>query len=250
VLIGRRNVMKKHIIASLFAFVLIIAGTSIGIAGAKACGGNDTVCKKFAALAAAGRFEKIVEKVNPYQTYSTATMDLIGQAYLMMAGRENNTPEQKEKFCVKALEYGATSAYLDLYYIHAGTDAQKALRYLKQYIATKPQDSALYTLLGETEFNKGNYAGAQQYLQEAKKVARGRSVNLDWLLFKASYLSGDYKTASVMLDSSLGQGKTMGDIKALVASDSRFSEMNRRSDFSKFFNILNGTKMTKAYVRP
>jgi tetratricopeptide (TPR) repeat protein len=246
---GRRKTMKKHIIASLLAFVLIIAGTSVGIAGTKACGGKDPVCKKFAELAAAGQFAKIVGKVNPYQTYSAAAMDLIGQAYLMMAGRENNTHEQKDKFCVKALEYGATSAYLDLYYLHAGTDAQKALRYLKQYVATKPQDSALYTLLGETEFNKGNYAGAQQYLQEAKKVARGSSVNLDWLLFKASYLSGDYKMASAMLDSSLGQGKTFGDIKALVTSDSRFSEMSSRSDFRKFFNILNGTTTTKVYVR-
>ena len=240
--------MKMHIIAGLAAFVLIIAGASLGYSGTNACG-NDAVCKEFAALSEAGQYGKIVEKVNPNRSYSAAARDLIGQAYLMVAGREGNTPAQEEQFCLKALEYGASSAYMGLYFIHAGNDVTKALGYLKQYVGTKPQDSVPYVLLGEAAYEQRNYADAKAYLQEAKKVARGKSANLDWLLFQTSYLTGDYTLASTMLDSSFAQGKTVGDLKALVSADTRFAEMGKKSEFRKFMNILNGTTTAKIYLR-
>jgi len=242
------NVMKKHIIAGLAAFVLIITGASFGYAGGNACG-NDAVCREFAALSEAGQYEKIVEKVNPRRSYSAAARDIIGQSYLMVAGREGNTPDQEEQFCLKALEYGASSAYMGLYFIHAGTDVAKALGYLKQYVGTKPQDSVPYVLLGEAAYAQRNYADAKAYLQEAKKVARGRSANVDWLLFQASFLTGDYSLASTMLDSSFAQGKTVGDLKALVSADTRFAEIGKRSEFRKYMNILNGPTTAKNYLK-
>ncbi len=83
-------------------------------------------------------------------------------------------------------------------------------------------------LLGEAEFKEGNYKRAKEYLDEAKKVSRGNSGDLDWLLFKASYLAGDLSTASVMLDGSFSQGKTAGDLRALVSSDNRFTSMGQQ----------------------
>ena len=161
------------------------------------------------------------------------------------------TDEQVEKlqFCLKALEYGASSAYMGLYFIHAGTDVAKALGYLKQYVGTKPQDSVPYVLLGEAAYAQRNYADAKAYLQEAKKVARGKSANVDWLLFQASFLTGDYSLASTMLDSSFAQGKTVGDLKALVSADTRFAEIGKRSEFRKYMNILNGTTTAKNYLK-
>jgi tetratricopeptide (TPR) repeat protein len=124
-------------------------------------------------------------------------------------------------------------------------DAAKAHGFLKQFVQTKPQDSAPYVLLGESDFNQGNYKSAKEYLHEAKKVSRGKSGDLDWFLFKASYLSGDLSLASMMLDSAFSQGKTAGDLKALVSSDNRFAEMGKQYEFRKFFKILNGVTVAK-----
>lgn len=241
--------MQTYLIALSAALVLILSGSTAAISGTAACSGNDSTCKEFAALADAGQHEKIVAKVDPKRSYSAASRDIIGLAYLMVAGRENNTPEQEEQFCLKALEYGASSAYMGLYFIHAGTDPAKALGYLKQYVTTKPQDSVPYVLLGEDSFEQRNYREAKAYLQEAKKVARGKSANLDWLLFQAGFLTGDYALSSASLDSAFSHGKTVGDLKALVAADARFAEMGRKSEFRKFFNILNGSTTAKNYAR-
>lgn len=236
--------MEKHIIASLVSFVLIIAVQSEGLAGADTCGGKDAACREFASLARAGRYEKIVEKADPGQVYSEAARQIIGRSYLVMAGKEGTAPGEQEKLCRNALAYGATSAYLGLYFIHAETDPAKAYGFLKQYAATKPEDSMPYFLLGQADFDRGNYQRAGEYLKEARKIGRS-SGNVDWLLFMASYLSGDYTTASEMLDSSFTHGKTVGDLKSLVSTDPRFSEMGKQSEFRKFYTILNGRAMPK-----
>jgi len=109
-----------------------------------------------------------------------------------------------------------------------------------QYIATAPRDSIPFFILGESEMTKKNYAAAHAYLREAKNNSRGSSVNIDWMLFQAGCLTGDYTTARAMLDSSFSLGKTVGDLKALVV-DRRFSDMGRRSEFKKFFPIIGTT---------
>ncbi len=241
--------MKKHIIAvSLVSFVLIITTQQEGLAGTRSCGSNDAACREFAALAKAGRHEKIVEKVKPNRTYSEAAKELIGKSYLVMAGKDGVAPEQVERLCRKALEYGETSAYMGLYFIYVKTDLEKANGFLKQYVATKPENSMPYVLLGQADFDRGNYEGAKGYLKEARKIG-GAKAGVDWLLFKASYLAGDFTTSSEMLNSSFSQGKTVGDLKALLSTDPRFSEMGKQPEFRKFYTILNGRELPKMSSR-
>ena len=235
-------------ISKFVVIAILITGHSIGFAAETSCSAKDTSCREFAKLAVAGQYEKLIARVDAKKVYSDDSKALIGQAYLIIAGKEGNTPQQEEQFCLKALEYGATSAYMGLYFIHAGQNEEKALGYLKQYVATNPKDAVPFVLLGEAEMNKKNYAASYAYLREAKKVARGASANADWLLFQASYLTGDYNTASAMLDSSFAQGKTVGDLKSLV-SDPRFSDIGKNQQFRKFFPIINGTTTARLYAR-
>ena len=239
---------KMNIISKFAVAAILLMGHSIGLAAETTCSSKDAPCREFAKLAEAGQFEKLIARVDGRKTYSSSARAVIGQAYLMIAGREGNTPAQEEQFCLKALEYGATSAYMGLYFIHAGQNEEKALGYLKQYVATGPKDSVPFVLLGEAEMNRKNYPASYTYLREAKKVARGASVNTDWLLFQASYLTGDYATASTMLDSSFAQGKTVGDLKSLVG-DPRFSDMGKHQQFRKFFPIINGTTTARLYAK-
>jgi tetratricopeptide (TPR) repeat protein len=232
--------MKKDIIVLLVVFVLVISGQADLFAGTSSCAKSDAVCREFAALSDAGKHQTIIDNVNPKRSYSDKARMLIGNAYLIVAGREDNTPQQKEQLYMNALEYGATSAYMGLYFIHAKTDTVKANGYLKQFVETKPQDATPYFLLGEADYKQGNFKSAKEYLHEAKKVSHGKSGDIDWFLFKASYLAGDFFMASAMLDSSFSQGKTAGDLKALVSSDQRFSGMGKKYEFRKFFKILNG----------
>jgi tetratricopeptide (TPR) repeat protein len=241
--------MQKHIVAFSVVFVLVLSGSSELFAGTSTCAKSDAVCREFAAFSAAEKYQAIIDKVNPKRSYSDAARALIGNAYLMAAGREDNTPQQKEQLCLNALEYGATSAYMGLYFIYAKTDTVKANGFLKQFVETKPQDPTPYTLLGEAEFKQGNYKTAKEYLHEAKKVTSGKSGDLDWFLFKASFLAGDFAMASMMLDSSFSQGKTAGDLKALVSSDDRFAAMGKQYEFRKFFKILNGVTVAKASLK-
>ncbi|MHB8843691.1 MAG: tetratricopeptide repeat protein [Nitrospirota bacterium] len=238
--------MKKHIVATLAVVILILSASSYIFAGGGVCAKKDAVCREFDSLNAAGKYQSIIDKVNPKRSYSDEARALIGNAYLMAAGREGNTPQQEEQLCLKALNYGATSAYMSLYFLYVKTDEAKAAGFLKQFVKTKPRDAAPYMLLGEADYKRGNFAGAKDYLHEAKAVSRGTSGDLDWLLFKVSYLAGDRKLASAMLESAFSSGKTSGDLKALVSSDARFAEMGKQYEFRKFFKILNGVSIAKA----
>lgn len=238
--------MKNHIVALLVVCALVLSGYSDLFASNSECTKKDAACREFAVLSASGKHQTIIDKVNPKRSYSDEARALIGNAYLMAAGREGNTPQQEEQLCLKAIEYGATSAYMGLYFIYAKTDPAKANKFLKQYVETKPQDAAPYMILGEADYKQGQYKSAKEYLYNARKVSRGKSGDLDWFLFKASYLSGDYSVASMMLDSSFSQGKTAGDLKSLVSSDSRFADVGKQYEFRKFFKILNGATITKA----
>jgi len=241
--------MKKHIFGLFVVFVLVISGYSNLFAATSACANSDAVCREFAALSDAGKHQTIIDKVIPKRSYSDASRTLIGNACLMVARQEGKTPQQKEQLYLKALDYGATSAYMGLYFIYARTDSVKANGFLKQFVETKPQDATPYVLLGEADFKKGNFKGAKEYLREAKNVSQGKSGEIDWFLFKASYLAGDLSMASAALDSSFSQGKTAGDLKALVSSDERFAGMGKQYEFRKFFKILNGVTGAKASLK-
>jgi tetratricopeptide (TPR) repeat protein len=230
--------MQKQLIGLFAGFLIIMAGHAPGVAAENSpCDEKDAVCREFARLAEAEQFDKIVEKIDPKKTYSDASRNIIGQAYLMIAGRETSTPEQEEQFCRKALEYGSTSAYMGLYFIYAAKDPEAALGFLKQYIATKPRDSVPYVIMGEAELEKKNYKAADAYLREAKKVARGHSANLEWLSFQAGYLTGDYVYAGTMLDSALKKPEYGKELRAL-ASDPRFSGMEKRPEFKQYESLF------------
>jgi tetratricopeptide (TPR) repeat protein len=236
--------MQKNIFIIMVVIGLIIAGLS-GVQAAEQCTAQDTACREFARLAEADQFESIIEKTDGNKTYSEAARSYIGQAYLMVAGKETNTPEQEEQFCLKALEYGAASAYMGLYFIHAGQDPEKAIGYLKQYIATKPKDSVPYVLLGEAEMEKESYETANLYLREAKSVARGHSTNLDWMLFQVSYLLGNFAYASHMLDGALAQGQFVNELRSLAA-DPRYADLGIRPEFRKYEPVIRGVSAKSA----
>ncbi len=232
--------MKNTIFCAVALFTLVVMGSSITFAADILCAEQDAACREIAKLSAADQFDKVLEMVDGKKTYSEASRSYIGQAYLMLAGKQVNTPGQEELFCLKALEYGVTSAYMGLYFINAGQDTEKALGFLKQYVATKPKDSVPYVLLGEAEMNKGNYKAADEYLREAKSVARGHSTNLDWMLFQVNYLLGDLTYASTMLDGALTQGQFVNELKTLAA-DPRFADLGRRPEFRKYEPLIKRT---------
>lgn len=231
--------MNKLFIAIIAALGIIITSQSVVLAGSASCSAKDILCKEFASLTEAEQYDRIIEKIDAKAAYSNEAKALIGQAYLAMAGRETNTPEQEEQFCLKALEYGATSAYMGLYFIHAGQNEEKALGFLRQYVMTSPKDSVPYVLLGEYELSKENYADANLYLREAKRVARGHSSNLDWMLFQVNYLLGDITYASAMLDGALAQGQFVSELRSLSA-DPRFADLSKRPEFKKYGPIIKG----------
>jgi len=225
--------MLKRFLMMIIAAGLFLAVSSCGRAAERQCPEKDEQCKEFARLAEAEQYDKIIGAIDAKKTYSDASRSIIGQAYLMMAGRETNTPEQEEQFCRKALEYGSTSAYMGLYFIYASKDAEAAFGFLKQYIATKPRDSVPYVILGEAELEKKNYQAADAYLREARKVARGQSANLDWLSFQAGYLTGDYAYAGSMLESAMKRPEYEKELRSLIA-DPRFSGMEKRPEFKQY----------------
>ena len=206
------NKIYRAILAIIVSFLFI--GVPEGISSENSlCIKSDTVCMEFEQLAEAGQFDAIIKKIDAATRYSEGSRHLIGKAYLALAGREEATPEQEETFCRKALEYGATQAYMGLYFIHAQKDQEKALGFLRQYVETKPVDSVPYVILGETELGKKNYKLADFYLRESKKVARARSARVDWMLFQANYLLGNYQYAGEMIGSVAANGKFNEELK-------------------------------------
>jgi len=214
------------------------------------CMSTDSDCLAFARLMETEQYQKITELADPMKPYSAEAKAYIGRAYLMLAGQEGTTPEQEELYCRKALAFDAVSAYMGLYFINADRSPEEALEYLREYIKTQPNDPVPYVILGEAELAQKNYEPASQYLAKARSVASGRSANIDWLLFQASYLAGDFTTASAMLDSSFSQGKTAGDLNALVSSDPRFFEIGKKSEFRKFFPTMNEAATCRLCSRP
>jgi tetratricopeptide (TPR) repeat protein len=227
---------KQLMIMIVVAFGLSISGIT---AAEKHCPEKDEQCGEFTRLAETEQYDKIVESIDAKTTYSDASRSIIGLAYLMIAGRETNTAEREEQYCRKALEYGATSAYMGLYFIYASKDTDAALGFLKQYVETKPRDSVPYVLLGEAELQKKNYQTADAYLREAKKFARGHSTNLAWLSFMAGYLTGDYSYAGAMLESAIKDPTYEKELCAL-ASDPRFAGMVKRPEFKQYEYLFKG----------
>lgn len=224
----------------VIVLVMVVLNALAGSAGAgPVCDEKDAACKKLAALAEEDQFEKIVGLANSAEKYSEASRDIIGKAYLMLAAKETNTPDQEEAFCRKALEFGAVQAYMGLYFINVQKDEEAALGFLRQYIATRPRDSVPYVLLGEAELIKKNYRLADEYLRESKKVARASSPRVDWMLFQANYLLGNFQYAGEMFESAVKNGRFEDELKS-IARDIRFKGIAQRPGFQRHAPLLTG----------
>ena len=238
--------MGKYVISLITVVLFITGGQSAGFAENKACEEHDALCRSFSELADNGQFYRIIAQVSPDRTYSSAARQIIGKAYLMMAGNETNTKEQEEIYCRKAVAFGAPSAYMGLYFLNAGQDVETAILFLKRYVSTGARDFLPYVILGEYELGQGQAASAKDYLLAARKIAQGRPANLDWLLFQANYLLGDYAVASAMLDSAILHGQPLAELKDLMA-DPRFLGFVTRPEFRKYEPMIKGTSAMAAH---
>lgn len=229
--------MRKQIIMAIFVLAAIIASSRGGFAAdspqPSLCPEKDAVCKEFETLVQNEQYTAAIGKIDAKAAYSETTRQYIGKAYLGIAPAENNTPEQEEQYCRKALEYGAVQAYMGLYFITVQKDPEAALGYLRQYVATNPRDSVPYVILGEAELEKRHYKEADAFLRASKKVARANSPRVDWLLFQANYLLGNFADASHMLELALASGQFDKQVRSLV-DDARFSGIGNRPEFKKF----------------
>jgi tetratricopeptide (TPR) repeat protein len=229
--------MKKCIGSTVFVILVLIGYAASGFASdspqPSLCADNDMLCKEFETLVQNEQYDKVIGRIDPKMAYSETARQYIGKAYLGLASAESNTPQQEEQYCRKALEYGAVQAYMGLYFITVQDAPEAALGYLRQYVATKPGDSVPYVILGEAELEQRHYKEADTYLRESKKVARARSPRVDFMLFQANYLLGNFADASQMLENALSGGQLDKQMKSLSA-DARFSGIGNRPEFKKF----------------
>jgi tetratricopeptide (TPR) repeat protein len=228
--------MQKPLVGLLVLCALILApgmGSASNNPQPSLCPDKDAVCREFETLVQNAQYSTAISKIDPKAAYSETTRQYIGKAYLGIASAESNTPEQEEQYCRKALEYGAVQAYMGLYFITVQRDPDAALGYLRQYVAKDPRDSVPYVILGEEELAKGHYQEADAFLRASKKVARANSPRVDWMLFQANYLLGNYDDAARMFESAVASGQFDGKVKEL-ASDVRFSGIGNRTEFKKF----------------
>lgn len=225
--------MKKIIIGMIVALTIISIGKPGFAEEQSLCKKTDTICREFETLAKDEQFKAIVDKAGANRDYSEGSRYYIGKAYLAIAAADSNTPEQEEAFCRKALEFGASQAYMGLYFIYAQKDEEQALGFLREYVKTKPRDTVPYVILGESELKKNNYQLADTYLQESRKVARATSPRVDWMLFQVNYFLGNYKVAGEMMGSALTNGTFEQELKDLSA-DERFKGIEKRPEFKSY----------------
>ena len=236
---GDQIIMKRAVLTLILMLSMPLAAVAYET---PACRDSDRACKTFRTLSEEEKYEMIVQKAGPAEKYSPETQYYIGQAYLQLAGRETNTPDQEEQFCRKALEYGQHQAYMGLYFINAQKDPEAALEYLRLYSLTSPADSVPFVLLGESELDKGNYAAADIFLREAKRVARAQSPRVDWMLFQANYMMENYTFAGEMFGRALENAKFRKEVKRLL-SDKNFKGIEKRPEFRKYRAVFSESKL-------
>lgn len=109
---------------------------------------------------------------------------------------------------------------------------------------TNPRDTVPYVILGESELNEKHYELADAYLREGKKVAHAHSARVDWLLFQANYLLGNYRFAAEMFESAVTEGKFEIELKA-IATDQRFRGIDQRPEFKPYQAMLKVAQTSK-----
>lgn len=231
----------RSLVSALTASLFAVASAIAAPAPSSLCDDKDACCKTFETLLEAGQPERVIAGYKPSDTYSDQALLLVGSAYLALASRDDIAPEQEETYYRKALEVKHYIAYMGLYFLYAQKDRERALGFLRAYVKTKPADTVPYVILGETELSSGNYAQAAAYLREAKNVAHAHSPRVDWMLFQASYMLQNYSVAAELFESAVTKGSFDKELKALLA-DPRFFDINKRSEFRAFRELLEAAK--------
>lgn len=227
----------KRSIAAIISIVIALGTPVLAAETASKCPDKDTTCKTFEKLVHAEQPEKVVAQYDAKKQYSAEAKRYIGEAYLALASRDDVKPEQEEGYYRKALEVGHSIAYMGLYFMHVQKDEEKALGFLREYVKTQPQDTVPYAILGETELIRKNYAQADTYLRQAKKVAHAHSPRVDWMLFQANYLLKNYAYAAEMFESAVTKGTFNKELKAL-STDQRFKGIEKQQEFKKHLGLL------------
>ena len=147
---------------------------------------------------------------------------------------ETNTPEQEEAFCRKALEFGASQAYMGLYFISCSEERGAGARLSQGIHQDKTADSVPYVILGESELEKKNYQLADTYLREAKKISRASSPRVAWMLFQANYLLGNYQLCRRDVRSSAQERKVRQGAEDRLSTDARVSGHRQAARIQKY----------------
>src|SRR5512143_23069 len=229
--------MKKHFVLGVALCVIALAAPAPIQASAPAskCEDADQVCKEFEQQLEAQQPDKVIARYEAAKTaqYSAVALRYVGDAYLLLASREDITPEQELGYYQKALGVKHYIAYMGLYFFYAQKDEEKALGFLREYVKTGPKDTVPYVILGESELNKQHFELADAYLREGKKVAHAHSPRVDWLLFRTNYLLKNYQFAAEMFGNAVAAGTFEQELKALK-TDPRFEGIGKRAEFRKF----------------
>lgn len=198
----------------------------------------DAICKKLQALYDKEKYEKIVEIVDHGVTYSEGSIFYIGRSHIIIAEKKE-LPSEREQLYRRALKFKYYPAYMALYSLYSDKAPKIALEFVKKYIETNPDDPDPYFILGEVEFRGKKYNIANKYLRKSKKLSRGHTAGLDWLLFKVNYILGNYKYASKMLESAFAQGQFVEELKALK-TDPRFNGVEKHPEFKEYRQYFRG----------
>lgn len=225
-------------IVSLTTFVLLALLATAVFADDQYC--SDKVCKKLENQYYKKEYEKIISTFDPKERYSEGSILYIGMSYTILAEKARSL-EAKDKLYRQAVAAKYYPAYMSLYNLYRERNPKAAMEFVRAYVKTNPDDAAPFFALGEVEFEKGNYKDANKYLRRARALSNGHTAGIDWLLFKTSYILGNYKFAREMFESASAQSRLTEDIRALK-SDPRFTGIENRPEFKEYRTLFGKEK--------
>ena len=177
--------MKKRFILVIALFVIALAAPASIRASAPAskCEDTDRDCKEFEQMLDAQQPDKVIARYEAAKTaqYSAVALRYVGDAYLLLASREDITPEQELGYYQKALGVKHYIAYMGLYFFYAQKDEEKALGFLREYVKTGPKDTVHLPDGGvrKLEMLENRFAVDERHGVASERERAGISENLD-----------------------------------------------------------------------
>lgn len=221
----------------VICFVMAECGVTFGT-------GNDTkqICDQFEKYNENDDddIKEIAREAEKLKKPPKCAEDKVSLAYMFLAHRSKDTQE-KERLYLKAIDYGFTEAYLDLFDMFEKQDESKAISYLKIYVSMQPKDYRAYHYLGDFELEKRNHLEAYKWIQKALNQMRRENQEKPGVIynvFKINYIMGNYEEADKMLGFYLlawGGEYSIESLRELEATDDRFKGMSQHKLFKKYF---------------